>query len=168
MMNNKFDWINFTFVELPSAFVKIPLPKLKTHSFLGFWFLKFWWPKLMRNWFSIVYQNGCTYRLLSKLNIFRLHPPSNIISHFQIQANGFSAIQCGKRSVIEHIWKFISLLCCFQHILMYLNINIPRFDILQSHVVIEFKIIHQFWAFHTFLKDHFKRIQGVRSNSEQD
>ena len=111
----------------------------------------------MRNWFSMVYQNGCTYSLLSKLSIFRLHPPLNIISHFQIQANGFSAIQWEKRRVIEHIWKFISLLCCFQHIFMYFNIKIPRFDIFQSHVVIEFKIIHQFCVYHTFLEFYFKK-----------
>ena len=111
--NNKFSWINFTFVELPSAFITIPLPKLKTYSFLGFWFFKFWWPKMMRNWFSMVHQNGCTYSLLSKLNIFRLYPPLNIIGHFQIQANGFSAIQWEKRMVIEHIWIFFLFYAVF-------------------------------------------------------
>ena len=43
--------------------------------------------------FSILQQNGCTYSLLSNINVFRMHAPSNIFSNFLIQANGYSTIQ---------------------------------------------------------------------------
>ena len=68
--------------------------------------------KWRRSWFSIMHQNGCTYSLLSKLNIFRSHPPLNVTSHFLIQANGFRAIQWWKWRFKKHNGPPFSPLNC--------------------------------------------------------